>query len=85
MRKDCCIEIVDSERPGFGAVLPFYYLHITTIPWSPFPCALPSLNFEDLDFSTTGLIVTLRRSKTDQEGKGYKKGIPFGKAESTMP
>jgi len=43
------------------------------------------LNVEDLDFRANGLIITLRRSKTDQEGKGYKKGIPYGKQVRTCP
>lgn len=36
-----------------------------------------SLKVSDLEFGESGLRITLRRSKTDQEGKGYVKGIPF--------
>ena len=32
-----------------------------------------------------GLVCTLRRSKTDQEGAGRKVGIPFGKSKTTCP
>jgi hypothetical protein len=31
---------------------------------------------EDLDFRDEGLVVGLRRSKTDQEGQGRQVGIP---------
>jgi integrase len=37
---------------------------------------LAALNVEDLRWETRGLVVTLRRSKTDQEGKGREVGIP---------
>lgn len=37
---------------------------------------LVSLDVEDLTFTPDGLIVLLRRSKTDQEGQGRKIGIP---------
>ena len=38
---------------------------------------LISLNLEDLDFVFEGLKVYIRRSKTDQFGEGFTKGIPF--------
>ena len=38
---------------------------------------LVSLNYEDLDFVSEGLKITLRRSKTDQFGLGSVKGIPY--------
>jgi integrase len=44
-----------------------------------------NLNDEDLDFSRDGLTVTLRRSKTDQEGQGRKIGIPYGSNPETCP
>jgi integrase len=37
------------------------------------------LNRDDVERARHGLIVTLRRSKTDQEGAGRKGGIPFGR------
>ena len=36
-----------------------------------------SLDYDDLDFVTEGLKVTLKRSKTDQFGEGSIKGLPY--------
>jgi site-specific recombinase XerD len=36
-----------------------------------------ALNMPDLCFDQDGLAITLRRSKTDQEGRGRKVGIPY--------
>jgi len=38
---------------------------------------LVALNYEDLEFTEEGLVVTLRRSKTDQESRGRRIGIPI--------
>jgi integrase len=38
-----------------------------------------ALNCDDVERVRQGLILTLRRSKTDQEGAGRKVGIPFGR------
>lgn len=46
---------------------------------------LVGLNVEDVEFTTDGLIITLQRSKTDQEGQGRKIGIPFGGSPLTCP
>jgi len=46
---------------------------------------LVSLNVEDVEFTIEGLKVHLRRSKTDQEGEGIVKGIPFGSDPATCP
>jgi integrase len=46
---------------------------------------LVSLDVADLDFSRDGLTVTLRRSKTDQEGQGRKVGVPYGSNPETCP
>lgn len=46
---------------------------------------LVSLDYEDLEFSNDGLTITLRRSKTDQEGFGRKIGIPYGSNPDTCP
>lgn len=46
---------------------------------------LVALQVEDLAFTSSGLVVTVRRSKTDQEGQGAKKGIPFGSSERSCP
>ncbi len=40
---------------------------------------LVGLSCDDIERVRQGLIVTLRRSKTDQEGSGRKIGIPFGR------
>ena len=39
---------------------------------------LVALTVEDLEFSDGGVLATVRRSKTDQEGSGREVGIPFG-------
>jgi len=36
-----------------------------------------SLDYEDLDFVQEGLKISLRRSKTDQFGEGFVKGLPY--------
>ena len=46
---------------------------------------LVGLDLRDLEFTDDGLVVTLRRSKTDQDGAGRKVGIPFGSAPATCP
>lgn len=46
---------------------------------------LVSLNVEDTEFVREGLVITLRRSKTDQEGEGRKVGIPYGSFIETCP
>jgi integrase len=45
---------------------------------------LVALTVEDLEFSDGGVLATVRRSKTDQEGSGREVGIPFGQ-NSTCP
>ncbi|MCL6600066.1 MAG: tyrosine-type recombinase/integrase [Alicyclobacillus macrosporangiidus] len=46
---------------------------------------LVSLNIEDVEFRREGLVITLRKSKTDQEGQGRKIGIPYGSHYETCP
>lgn len=46
---------------------------------------LVALNVEDVQFTADGLVVTLRRSKTDQDGQGRKIGIPYGSSPDTCP
>src|SRR5215472_19289724 len=46
---------------------------------------LVALGVADLAFSRDGLTITLRRSKTDQEGAGRKIGIPYGSNPDTCP
>lgn len=43
------------------------------------------LDVQDCAFGKDGLTVTLRRSKTDQEGQGRKIGIPYGSNPETCP
>jgi integrase len=46
---------------------------------------LVGLDVADCAFGKDGLTVTLRRSKTDQEGQGRKVGIPYGANPETCP
>ena len=46
---------------------------------------LVALDLADLDFSQSGLAITLRKSKTDQEGRSRRIGIPYGSSEHTCP
>jgi integrase len=46
---------------------------------------LAAIEVEDVSFTPDGIVIDLRRSKTDQEGAGRKVGIPFGSDEHTCP
>jgi integrase len=46
---------------------------------------LVGLDVDDCAFAKDGLTVTLRRSKTDQDGAGRKVGIPYGANPETCP
>ncbi len=46
---------------------------------------LVALTVADLELTDDGLVVTIRKSKTDQEGQGRKVGVPFGSARETCP
>jgi site-specific recombinase XerD len=46
---------------------------------------LVSLDVADVIETADGLVVTIRRSKTDQEGQGRKVGIPYGSKLATCP
>jgi len=46
---------------------------------------LVALDIADCSFGRDGLTVTLRRSKTDQDGAGRKVGIPYGANPDTCP
>jgi len=46
---------------------------------------LVGLDIADCAFGKDGLTVTLRRSKTDQDGAGRKIGIPYGSNPETCP
>lgn len=46
---------------------------------------LVALDVSDVEFTRDGLVVIIRRSKTDQEGQGRKVGIPYGSRPDTCP
>lgn len=46
---------------------------------------LIGLDVEDLEEAREGLVLRIRRSKTDQEGEGRKIGIPQGADQATCP
>ena len=46
---------------------------------------LISIDHEDLDFVEEGVKITLRRSKTDQFGEGFVKGLPYFSNEKYCP
>jgi site-specific recombinase XerD len=46
---------------------------------------LVALDVEDVDWTPDGLVVHIRRSKTDQEGKGASIGLPYGSDPATCP
>jgi integrase len=46
---------------------------------------LTALDAADVAGTRDGLVVTIRRSKTDQEGEGRKIGVPYGSNPATCP
>jgi integrase len=46
---------------------------------------LAALDVEDVKMTEDGLVVKLRRSKADPEGKGRAVGIPYGSHRATCP
>jgi integrase len=46
---------------------------------------LVALKVQDITETREGLVVKLRRSKTDQEGHGQERGIPYGSHIDTCP
>ena len=46
---------------------------------------LISIDYEDLEFVSEGLKITVRRSKTDQFGEGMIKGLPYFSNEIYCP
>lgn len=46
---------------------------------------LVALNRGDVEFDPRGLIISIRRSKTDQDGVGVRLALPRGKHTSTCP
>lgn len=46
---------------------------------------LAALTVSDIAYRTEGIVVTVRRSKSDQEGHGAKKGIPYAARVDMCP
>lgn len=46
---------------------------------------LVSIDIEDIEFEREGMVISMKRSKTDQEGAGCKKAIPYGNHGATCP
>ena len=46
---------------------------------------LAALELRDVEHVDDGLRVTIRRSKTDQEGAGHTLGVPYGSSPETCP
>jgi integrase len=46
---------------------------------------LAGINIYDLRFTADGVVVIVRKSKTDQEGAGREVGLPFGTSQDTCP
>lgn len=46
---------------------------------------LVALNVEDIEFRHEGLVVLIRKDKTDQEKQGREIGIPYGSNPTTCP
>jgi integrase len=46
---------------------------------------LAFINICDLKFSADGVVGSVRKSKTDQEGAGREVGLPFGTSQDTCP
>ncbi len=46
---------------------------------------LVNIDVEDLNFTREGLVINIRKSKTDQEGNGRQIGIAYGSNPATCP
>jgi integrase len=49
------------------------------------PSVLVGFEVDDLEFSSAGLAVTVRRAKNDQEGEARRIGMPYGSSDKTSP
>jgi len=46
---------------------------------------LVALDAGDVDQDADGIVITIRRSKTDQEAEGEIRGLPYGSHPATCP
>lgn len=46
---------------------------------------LVAFDVEDVTLTSAGLVIAVRRSKTDQDGRGSMKGVPHGNHSETCP
>ncbi len=46
---------------------------------------LVALDLDDIEETERGLLVTVVRGKTDQEGHGHQRAVPFGRREELCP
>lgn len=46
---------------------------------------LVALDVEDVEFTAEGMVLTIRRSKTDQEAQGERIPVAFGRSQDTCP
>jgi len=77
-------KVVDSMRPSF---LGRRDTALLLVGWAAAlrRSELVALDFEHFEMVEEGLILTIRRSKTDQEGAGFKLGIPFARDSRYCP
>jgi len=78
------IRITENTRPTFQGRRD---LAILWIGWSAAlrRSEIVSIDRNDVEFVKDGLILNITKSKTDQEKKGYKIGIPFGSDKNLCP
>lgn len=76
--------VVDSMRPTF---LERRDTAMLLVGWSAAlrRSEIVNLMFDDIDFVSEGMVVTIRASKTDQEKSGYRIGVPFARDERYCP
>ena len=84
--------IVDADLRALVGALPTGLIGVRdrallTLAWSGAfrRSEVVALKVRDVTFSSEGVIVTLRRSKTDQEGHGTERGIPFASDPNVCP
>jgi len=74
-----------DKLPGMGAGLRDRALVLVGFAGGFRRSEVVALAIADLEFNSAGLIVTLGRAKTDQEGRSPRLGIPYGSTEKTCP